>query len=342
MKAKIKIRIYECFHTLLYFPVYYALQNMLGYSQDDIKEILIDCNGDKNAYSSLMSHEDRNVIPFLLGDPIQAYLAEEHKGDSKVVFNLIERIPIWGITNRNELIDKTLKRPLHLLDESDFKDLTVSVYHPDTTAFHLFDYFFRHESSLSESEKPKSVICNFGKNEFDFLFKIPGLDDKADISLTIEPWRAFYDYNKFLIKNPKYLKKNKEIVSERIRIVYKFDFIFFSFTGLVTKNRYLKKHKEEITTILKAIHEAKYEAYDHPNVVLEYIRKDPKFKRVNKNIIRDSIHEMLYSGIFPSYSLTNRRAWEKATNIITTIKEFDKEPRDFNDVIYNEIAETFD
>ena len=274
-KPKQKIIINEAARTLLYLPMYHALEEGI-FAKNGLDVQVVTGGTATTSFAAMTSGEAQ----FSLADPMYVPISNEKNANTRVVAQVVSKIAIWGIT-----MDTTIKT----MSKINLRGKIISTHNKPMSAY---TYTIKTIKDLGlDPEKDVEVLQNKPGNEI-----APMLLRKAEFAMTIEPSVSIA-----VSKGAKIILSYPQILGEQI------------LTGLMAKQDYIEQHREIVLAVLKACQESLDDIYAHPNSALKTALK--YFPQQNPEVITTALKHVMDEGVIPHSILMTEESWNKAIDV---------------------------
>jgi len=264
-----KVTVAQFGDVFLYMPVYLA--NEKGYFKEEGLDVQISSTGgDDKTFAAVISGNAQ----FGVADPTFVAIAKEKGQSGKVIASVVNGVPFWGVTNRQDLVPFT--------NDSQLKGLKVATFPSPSTAYTLqFDMF-----------EDAGLQPNIRQAAFGAL--LPLLEAKeVDIALEIEP-----NVSTATQKGAKILYSMAERYGD------------FAITGITVSETMVKEKPEIIQKFVNALQKAERFGHTYPDSVAIYAQRH--FPNLEASVLREASLRMINAKTFPQSVMISPDAWRKA------------------------------
>ncbi len=269
-----EITIAQYGHVFLYLPLYVAKSK--GYFQEQgLKVKLVSTGGDEKTFAAVAS----GSAQFGVADPVFTAIAREQGKGGKVIALLVNGVPFWGVTFKEEL--NTINEP------SDFSGLRIATYPAPST-----NYAVMSETLLNGTNKVDATII---QGAFGTLLAMLQ-SDKADIAMELEPIASI-------------------AVSNGGRVVYSAAKKFgdFAFTGITVTDEYLADNPNQVNAVVKAI--AKAMAFIQNDYEGALAIAKSEFGDVPEQALNNALKRILQDNVIPKTPILEEHSWNKSVTL---------------------------
>ena len=263
-------------HTyyLIYLPFYVALDKNFFITQGLDVKIKFSGNDDQ-VFATVISGK----ATFGIGDPVFTAIAREKRGiKGKVVSLIVNKVSLWGVTNKNIPYISTYK---------DLNHLTIGTFPaPSTTYTIIKDIITQYHLDAKIQEAPIG-------SQLALLEK--GL---ADVVMLLEPAASIAE-----------IEKGYRVVMSLPQLWGE-----FAFTGVTTTEDWIKKDPQTIQAFVNAIEMALNYIYTHPEGAKEVARKFLKDIK-NQDVIDKAVNRLIQDRVFPEHAAVSLQSWQKALQV---------------------------
>lgn len=323
---KQKIKIYECYRTLLYAPLYHVVEFKNQYGLDEFEFKFetspTDSLGDLGALNAMVANSDRDYFPVAICDPfVNLNSGNLHNTDVRLISTLIDRIAIWVVglkykspssqtqSNHNKLIDK-----LKINDISTFitdvisNNKTICYSSEAYTTSSIYNHFFKLAGLPDSNQLVISDIPN-AKTEKDILTR-----NLNHLLLTNIPW-AIDDL----------LKSDSNTKKYGIEIIRDFGPMIVPFTGILSTKKFVEHpiDNNPLDDFIQAVGIACERIYKEPTLIItDLVSLGHNYFNIKvtgnyfKEIIERSINHIIHYRIYSTHVLTSYYAWNSYGNKI--------------------------
>jgi NitT/TauT family transport system substrate-binding protein len=278
----------------LYAPLYVAIDAGL-FEQRGVKVSLITTGGDDKTWAAVLS----GSAMFGVADPMFIAVSGQQGMPGKIVADLVNGVPFWGISKRDDL-----------RSVDDFKrlqPLTVVTFPSPSTAYALQTQMF-HEFNLA----PHIREAAFGT-------LIAVMDaGQADIALELEPG----------------VSQAEKI---GIHIVYSMAKMYgeFAITGLTTTALTIERQHATVQKIVCGLQDGLDLIASRRDEALTILAK--RFPDISKDVAAAALDRVIAEGIIPKSLQTSKKAWENAERLRRSVGDL-REPASYQLYVDNTFA----
>jgi NitT/TauT family transport system substrate-binding protein len=270
--ARTPIVINEAVRTVLYLPVYHALER--GYFSDENLDAQIVTGGTAtNSFAAMMSGEAQ----FSIADPMYVPIALQQGGQAKVIGQVVGRIAVWGIASSKTTGGWTTENVKGKRVSTQQKPMTAYVYAIQA----IKDLGLDPEKDVTLIEgRPGSEIAPLASGDADFVF-------------TLEPGAstAVSQGGRIVVSFP-------ERLGDRV------------FTGMMVTQSYLASHPEAVrgaaTAIQRALDDLAADATTSAATATKY------FPQVQADVVQAAVAHLIRDGVIPRKIEIPEESWNAA------------------------------
>jgi NitT/TauT family transport system substrate-binding protein len=279
----------------LYAPLYIAIDAGF-FSMQGLDVTITSTGGDDKTFAAVISGDAQ----FGIADPTFVAVSESRGRPGKVIANIVNGVPFWGITEDPHI--PTITRP------SELDSYSVGTFPSPSTAFTLQRKMF-----LDGGLTP-----NIRQGAFGTLLAMLR-SRQADIVLELEP-------------------NVSQAIAKGARIVYSLRDIYgdFAITGLTTTPDLLTKKPELAKKVVCALQMALDFARADPDGTLRVLFR--RFPEIDKGVAESALARVLAQKIIPETLVTSEQAWSKAISLRTEVGDI-KSPKSMGVYVDNAYAE---
>lgn len=267
-----KVVINEAIRTLLYVPLYHAVE--MGYfSESGIDVDIVTGGTATNSFAALISGEAQ----FSQADPMYVPISREKGGKTKVVAQVVGRIAVWGLTKDEMVTDWSAASVKGRKISTQVRPMTAFVY--TNLAVTQLGLDPEKDVEILQSKPPGEIA--------------PLLNGEARFAFTLEPNTSL-------------------AVSQGARVVLSFpnqlgDQVF---TGLMTTEDYIQKDGATVRAVVKAYQRALADLQKRPEAGLASAKK--YFPTLDDAVIRSALKRMVDERVIPTSVEIPEESWNKA------------------------------
>lgn len=292
-----RVTIAQYGHVFLYLPLYVAQAK--GYFREQGLDVsLVSTGGDDKTFSAVAS----GSAQYGVADPVFTAIAREQGNGGKVVALLVNGIPFWGVTFRDDINE--------IIEPSAFQHLRIATYPSPSTNFAVM------EETLQNAGHP--VAATIVQGAFGTLLALLKTG-KADIAMELEPVTSI-------------------AVSEGAKVVYSAARKYgdFAFTGITVTDKYLETHPEQIQLVVNAL--SKAITYIRSDFDGALSLASEEFPDVAETVLRTSLKRILNDNVIPSSLVLNEVTWNRSVQLRRNLGEI-KGPALYSDNVVTRFAE---
>jgi NitT/TauT family transport system substrate-binding protein len=256
----------------LYLPLYYAIDRG-HFEREGLDVRLVNSGGDEHSVGAVLS----GSADFGVGDPTFAAIANEKGQQVRVVASVVNGVPFWGVTKRDDLREIT--------DPSQLRGLTVATFPRPSTAYVLQVEMFRRGGL-----QPSIREAQFGS-------LLPLLDTgAADIVLELEP-------------------NVSTAAANGARVVYSLAERYpdFAITGVTVQERTIRERPDLVRRFVRALDAAERAAHARPDDLVAFAIQ--RFPSVPPAVAEAAARRMLTSRVLPSGARVSPGGWRAAVEL---------------------------
>lgn len=284
-KPKQRVVINEAVKTLLYLPLYHAVEK--GFFEKNGLQVEIVTGGTAtNSFAAMMSGEAQ----FSQADPMYVPISNEKKADTRVIAQVVSRIAVWGLT-----MDTATKE----MSNVTLKGKTISTQTSPMTAY---TYTIKTITDLGLTpDKDVKVIQTKPGGEI-----TPMLSGQAEYSMTLEP-----NVSIATNRGAKVILSYPKILGDQI------------FTGLIAKQSFINQNTETVIAVLKSYQESINDLYANKEAAIATAIK--YFPQLDRKIVTDAVNRILDEEVIPKSILMTEESWDKAMKVRVQAGDLSKE-----------------
>jgi len=289
-----KITIAQTSDFFLYAPLYIAKDAKI-FEKQGLDVSILNTGGDEKTWAAVISGD----ASFGLSDPTFIILSEKRGQSGKVISNIVNGVPFWGITYNKKI------EPLKELNE--IKKYTVGTFPSPSTAYSLQKKMF----------SDNGLVVNIKEGAFGTM--IPMLKaNQVDIALELEP-------------------NVSQAVNDGAKIIYSLSEVYgdFAITGLTTTDVMIKNDPKLVQDVVTSIQKAIDFIHAKPDSSLHFLIK--RFTDIDKNIAQDALQRVINDYIIPQNTITKKEAWDKAVQLRIAIGDIET-AKNFEEYVDNSFA----
>ncbi|MGB3480706.1 MAG: ABC transporter substrate-binding protein [Mycobacterium sp.] len=298
-----EVRINQAFQSLLYLPLYVAIDE--GYFEEQgVNVKLTTGGGGQNSWSSVLGGTD----DFSIHDPVFAPISHENGGPGVAVASIQNAPAVWVVGNEDESLQA---------DVTGFQGSSVvTMPEPDST-WAFFNYLMR-ENSLD----PNTVDITEASvgNELG-----PFMSGRADYALATEPQVSQVE------------AQGKHAVFSFSEIE---DWYPFAFSSLMSTEKYVDENPESTQKVVNALQQASTFIYTNTDEAVAIAQN--YFPDLEGDVIASAVKRELEARAYPENVEITQQAWDNNMRIaafVGSIKEYPSEATSFATNVNNTFAE---
>ena len=270
-----KVTVNEAARTLLYIPLYYALES--GYFRDAGLDVQIVTGGTATAaFAALLSGE----AEFAVADPMYVPIAQEKGGDARVVAQVVGRIAIWGVVKDPAL---SVKGPASV------RGKRVATHQKPMTAYTYAVKWLR-DGGL-DPDKDVTLITGAPGSEIAAL-----MAGQADVMFSLEP-----NTSRVVLQGGKVIYSFPKTLGDQI------------FTGLMAKRSFEKQNRAAVVSVVRGLQRALRELHTEPMKALSVAKKF--FLQVDEPVLKAALQRITSEEVLPKTVLVSEESWNKAIKV---------------------------
>ncbi len=294
-----RVVINEAARTLLYIPLYHALEK--GYFKDEGLNVEIVTGGTAtNSFAAMLSGEAQ----FSQADPMYVPISRQSGAKTKVVAQVVGRIAIWGVTMDPKI--QTMEDPKVL------RGKRISTHQRPMTAY-VYTVQLIKDVGL-EPDKDVAIIQGMPGTEL-----VPLLQKQADFAMTIEP-----QVSKAVQQGGRVVFSYPEKLGDRI------------FTGLMTTEDFIARQKPVVRGVVKAYQRALNDIHANPSSAVASAKRS--FPQLEEKIIDMALRRMISDQVIPKSVAIPEESWQKAIRARVAIGDLKEPVPSFRDSVDEEFA----
>jgi NitT/TauT family transport system substrate-binding protein len=270
-----KVVVNEAARTLLYIPIYYALES--GYFRDAGLDVRIVTGGTAtSAFAAMISGEAQ----FSVADPMYVPIAQEKGGDARVVAQVVGRIAVWGVVK---------DASLNISSAADVRGKRIATHQKPMTAYTYTVQWLR-DGGL-DPDKDVTLVAGAPGSEIAAL-----LAGQADVMFSLEP-----NTSRVVLQGGKVIYSFPQALGDQI------------FTGLMTKESYAKQNRTVVENVVRALQRALSELHADPDKGLPAAKKF--FPQVDEPVLKAALTRITSEEVLPKSVLVSEESWNKAIKV---------------------------
>lgn len=270
-----KIVINEAARTLLYIPIYYALES--GYFRDAGLDVEIVTGGTATAAFAAMISGEAN---FSVADPMYVPIAQEKGGDARVVAQVVGRIAVWGVVKNLSLDIKSA---------ADVRGMRIATHQKPMTAYTYTVQWLR-DGGL-DPEKDITLVTGAPGSEIAAL-----MAGQADAMFSLEP-----NTSRVLLQGGKIIYSFPERLGDQI------------FTGLMAKESFVTHNRVVVTSIVRGLQRSLNELHADSEKALPAAKKF--FPQIEEPVLKAALQRITTEDVIPKSVLVSEESWNKAIKV---------------------------
>jgi NitT/TauT family transport system substrate-binding protein len=273
--AREKVVINEAARTVLYLPLYYAMEK--GYFREAGADVQIVTGGTATAsFAAMLSGEAQ----FSQADPMYVPIAREKGGQAKVVAQVVGRIAVWGLT-----LDPNVKD----MSAAALRGTKIATHPRPMTAFTYTEKWIKGQGL--DPEKDVEIITSTPGTEI-----APLLNHQAQFMMTVEP-------------------NVEVAVKQGARVILSLPQIYGDqiFSGLMTTEKYINEHHNLVAGIVQAYQRALNEIRANPESTASVVKS--YFPQLEDELLHAALRRMSDDEVIPKSVLVSEDSWNKANAV---------------------------
>ncbi|MFN8659613.1 MAG: ABC transporter substrate-binding protein [Candidatus Obscuribacterales bacterium] len=262
-------------HLFLYLPLYVAIDK--GFFKDEGLEVkLVSTGGDEKTFAAVSSGNAQ----FGVSDPTFAAIARERGQGGKVVAQVVNGVPFWGVTFRKDL------KPIKKVE--DLKGLRIATFTAPSTSYTVMKKVLQNQGKPVDAKivqgAPTGSIVAMAKA------------NQADIAMELEPSASI-------------------AVGQGATIVWSLQKQFgdFAITGLTVTDAYREKNGDTIQRVVNALSRAMQFIRNDFQGTLSIAHQE--FPEVDEKILSAALKRMLDENTIPKSPVLSPTAWDRAIKL---------------------------
>jgi NitT/TauT family transport system substrate-binding protein len=259
-------------HIFLYLPVYVAKDN--GYFKEAGLDVnLVSTGGDEKTFAAVSSGNAQ----FGVADPTFVPIARERGQGGKIVAQVVNGIPFWGVAFKDAIKPITKRE--------DMSGLRIATFSAPSTSYTVMkDY-------LSNKGRPIKATIVQGAPTGSIVAMVKA--GQADIAMELEPTASIA------------VAQGGHIVCSLQK-----EFGDFAITGLSTSEQYAKEHPEVVRGVVTSLDRAMKFIHSDFDGTLAIAKKE--FPEIKEEILRNALIRMTEEGTIPKSPFMSKEGWDKA------------------------------
>lgn len=289
-----QIRIAQAGKFFLYAPLYVAVDQ--GFFEDQGLDVsIVSTGGDDKTWAAVLSGD----ASFGIADPTFIAIAAQRGQEGRVVGNIVNGVPFWGIALEDSIgpIDQA----------SDLAPYTVGAFAAPSTAYVLQRRMF--ESAGLEP--------NIREGAFGAIIPMLRIG-QVDIALELEP-------------------NVSQAVANGAHVVYSMADVYgdFAITGLTTTPNVIENDTELVADVTCALQQSFDFIRSDRSRALDLLLE--RFTGIDRPIAADAIDRVIEGGILPETPVTPQEAWQKNLDLRVEVGDL-QQPDQPNRFLENRFA----
>lgn len=270
-----KVAINEAARTLLYIPLYYALD--AGYFRDAGLDVQIVTGGTATtAFAAMISGE----AEFAVADPMYVPISQEKGGETRVIAQVVGRIAVWGV----------VKDPSLQVDSaSSLRGKRIATHQKPMTAYTYTVQWLR-DAGL-DPDKDVTLVTGAPGSEIAAL-----MAGQADVMFSLEP-----NTSRVVLQGGKVIYSFPQTLGDQI------------FTGLMAKESLLKSKQPLVLGVVRGLERALQELHAEPEKGLIAARKF--FPQIEEPVLKAALNRIAKEEVLPKSVLVSEESWNKAIKV---------------------------
>jgi NitT/TauT family transport system substrate-binding protein len=264
-----KVTIAQTSDFFLYAPVYVAIDKGF-FKANGLDVTLTTTGGDEKSWAAVLSGD----ALFAISDPTFVAISDANGKGGKVIGNIVNGVPFWGVTFNNGISE--FKSP------SDLGKYSVATFPAPSTAFVLQQKMFQ----------DAGIKPNIRQGSFGTLLTMLKAK-QADIALELEP-------------------NVSQAQADGAKVLYSLANLYgnFAITGITTTPQVIKDKPLLVKGVVFALQQAINYIHNNPDSACNLLIK--RFPEVKPNVAKLALKRVLAEGIIPQSLVTQTAAWGKA------------------------------
>ncbi|MGK7898770.1 MAG: ABC transporter substrate-binding protein [Xenococcus sp. (in: cyanobacteria)] len=289
-----KVTIAQFGDFFLYAPLYVAIDAGF-FEKNGLDVSLVSTGGDEKTWAAVFSKS----ASFGVADPTFIAIAESRGQPGKVIANVVNGVPFWGVT-----LDPNIK----VQEPKDLNDYSVATLPAPSTAYTL-----QRDMFLDGGLKPNIRQGAFGTLLAQLRAK------QVDIALELEP-------------------NVSQAVTDGASIAYSLGDVFgdFAITGFTVTPKLLEEQPELAENAVCSLQMALDFIRKDKEAALKILEK--RFPEVKKEVATAALDRVIKDGIIPEDVATGEAAWDKAIALRQEVGDIEN-PKSFETYVDNKFAE---
>jgi NitT/TauT family transport system substrate-binding protein len=262
----------EAVHTLLYLPIYHAIER--GYFKDEGLDVELVTGGTAtNAFSAMTT----GSADFAVADPMYVPISRQSGADTKVVGQVVGRIAVWALT----------KDPaIHSFDRASIQGKKIATHQRPMTAYTYTENYLA-GLGLKDGQGVDIVQARPGTEV------VPFLAGQADFVVTLEPGASTAE-------------------AAGAHVVYSWPTALGDqiFTGLMVRQQTIAQHRAMVVGAVRALYRSLADLRDNKAAALVTARK--YFPQVDEHVLTLAIDRLTREHVFPDTPAISVSSWDRA------------------------------
>jgi NitT/TauT family transport system substrate-binding protein len=270
-----KVVVNEAARTLLYIPIYYALD--AGYFRDAGLDVQIVTGGTATtAFAAMISGE----AGFAVADPMYVPISQEKGGETRVVAQVVGRIAVWGV----------VKDPSLQVDSAaSLRGRRIATHQKPMTAYTYTVQLLR-DAGL-DPDKDVTLVTGAPGSEIAAL-----MAGQADVMFSLEP-----NTSRVVLQGGKIIYSFPEVLGDQI------------FTALMTKDSFVKQNRTMVENVVRALQRALNDLHADSDKGLPAGKKF--FPQIEEPVLRAALRRIATENVLPQSVLVSNESWNKAVKV---------------------------
>lgn len=270
-----KVVINEAVRTLLYLPLYYAVDQ--GYFRDAGLDVQIVTGGTAtNSFAAMLSGE----ADFSQADPMYVPISREKGSQTKVVAQVVARIAVWAVAKDPAIKEWTAETVRGKKISTQVRPMTAYTYAVKAVK----------ELGL-DPDKDVEILQNQPGTEI-----VPLFNGHADFAFTLEP-----NVSKVVAQGAHVVLSLPERLGDIV------------FTGLMAREDYIRGHRDTVVKVVKAYQRALDEIRKAPDHAVVSAMK--YFPQLDKAVINVALRRLVNEHVIPDSVLITEDSWKRANTV---------------------------
>lgn len=267
-----KVVINEAVHTLLYLPLYHAVEGGF-FDAENVAVEIITGGTSTNSFAAMLSGE----ADFSQADPMYVPISREKGGQTKVVAQVVGRIAVWGVTMDPQVESMTA---------DSMRNKKIST-HPQPMTAYTYTLKTIRDAGL-EPDLDVEVIQSMPGTEI-----VPLLSGQADFAMTLEP-----NTSRAVVEGAHVVLSYPTELGDQI------------FTALMTREEYIENNRDTVVRVIRAYQHALQDIHANPDAALATAAK--YFPQIDACVLELAVDRMIGERVIPESIMIKADSWERA------------------------------